>query len=126
MSNRSKQQGTAWESAIVRRFTDEGINAWRLSEGGQYDLGDVMLDEYGIVIECKDTTQLNLHQAVAKANRKAARRGHIAAGAWKRKKRQNGNQRRTQVGPPIVAMLLDDYLLLLHHLPHGITWRDVS
>ena len=60
MVNRPKDQGTRFESRIVRLLQDAGLYARRLPEGGPNDEGDIELvtDHYWI-IEAKEsrTTQ---------------------------------------------------------------------
>ena len=114
--SRPKSQGTAWETEIVNLLRVGGFDAFRLSEGGQYDLGDVMIPEFGIVVEAKDRSQISLHSEVQKANRKTWLKGLMAVVVWKRKERKAGNSRRSQVGEPIVALRLEDFVHILRHL----------
>src|SRR5690606_3625808 len=112
--SRPKDLGTKFESRIVRACQDAGLIAERLAEGGIADLGDIRItlqDDREFVLEAKDRMQMNVHQAVDKAQRKA---GTLRAGVvWRRMHRKPGNQIRTQDGPVIVAVTLDTFLELL-------------
>ena len=66
-----------------------------------------------IVVECKDRAQLPLHATLAKAQQKA---GGDAVVWWKRTEKKDGNERRTQVGRPLVAMSEELFLQLLGEL----------
>lgn len=121
MPNPSKQQGTAWETELVAAAKAMGYDAWRLAEGGSGDPGDLVVvtpdgDHY--VLEAKNRTALNIHDALGKARGKAARADlpfHVAgtAVAWKRLVRKDGKQRREQAGPPVVAITVGEWLSLI-------------
>jgi hypothetical protein len=55
MVNRPKARGTAWESAVVRYFRENGWpHADRLTLSGSQDRGDIRLgDGIDVVVECK-------------------------------------------------------------------------
>ena len=122
MSNRAKSDGTEWESHLVSMAHARGWKAWRISEGGQYDYGDVAIELPSgrtIVLEAKRRTQLNIHATNDKASAKVAdnleRIPHevTAVGtAWKRLV-DRGGKRRVQAGKPIVAFDLDTTFALL-------------
>jgi hypothetical protein len=58
--SRSKQRGTAWESAIVRFLTDHGFpHAERRALSGTQDRGDVA-GVPGIVVEAKNCSATSL------------------------------------------------------------------
>ena len=87
---RPKDQGTRWESELVRRAQDIGILAGRLAEGGITDQGDVWL---------LDTPDSELAKVAV---------------AWKRLVPRDGNTRRVPDGEPdVVVMRVDDFLELL-------------
>lgn len=110
--SKSKQQGTAYETEIVRMLQSNGLTAERLAEGGLNDLGDVMLRSFDIVIEAKDRAALNVHETLVKAERKTAGM-FLTVLFWKRRTRKNGNTNRTQVGEPVVVMSAESFLELL-------------
>ena len=119
--NKPKQQGTALESGLVKYFTDAGLKAKRLAEGGRNDLGDIELWSerapwgYGIV-EAKSRANFNVHQGLAKAQKKAL--GHPAVVIWKKLTRKGDNERRSADGEPmIVAMPLHTFVELLGGKP---------
>lgn len=111
MANSSKDQGTKYETEIVRMFQDAGLHAQRIAEGGANDIGDVYCEDYDLVIEAKDRASLNIHEAVVKAQMKAG--GRVVALFWKRRVRVNGNRNRTQPGPPVVVMSQESFLELV-------------
>ena len=116
--SKSKSQGTAWETEIVRRAQAVGLIAERLAEGGAYDLGDVRIFSDGpmaYIIEAKDRANLNLHKALEKARFKSKARYTVVA--WKRRVRKGGNVNRTQDGEPVVAMTLDLFLEIIGGRP---------
>ena len=115
---KSKNQGTAWESEIVRRAQAVGLMAERIAEGGAYDRGDVEIYTNDDVwtIEAKDRANLNIHKALEKARRKSSHR-YTTAVAWKRRVRKDGNVNRTQDGEPVVAMTLDLFLEVIGGQP---------
>lgn len=43
--NKPKRQGTAWETALVRKAQDAGLMADRMPEGGMNDAGDVWIGD---------------------------------------------------------------------------------
>ncbi len=107
---RPKDQGTRFESQLVRLATDYGLEAERLAEGGQNDLGDLRIE--GWIIEAKHRANLNIHDALRKALKKSGNRRTVVA--WKRLVRRGGNTRRAPAGEPvIVAMALGTFLDLL-------------
>lgn len=111
--SKSKQQGTATESACVAALADV-VPAERLPEGGARDRGDVRFwigdDEW--IVECKATQVLNITRTLGKARRKAGT--HLTAVWWKRLVPKQGKQRRGPDGSPVVvAMEPDTFLHLL-------------
>lgn len=117
MANRSKNQGTAFESEIVNAFKAKGLHAQRIAEGGARDIGDVYCADVDVVIEAKDRANLNVHVSLDKARKKAG--GKVTVLFWKRRVRVNGNANRTQPGPPVVVMSVDDFLELMLTVVEG-------
>lgn len=116
MKSRPKDLGTALETRVVRAAQDAGLIAERLAEGGANDLGDVRIyAEQEWVVEAKDRMALNIHDALDKAIRKAGTPRAVVY--WRRMARKAGNQRRHQVGQPVVAMTLEAFLELLGGQP---------
>ena len=112
MRTRPKQLGTAFETRTVRRAQDKGLVAERIAEGGAQDLGDVRVyTDPEWVLECKDRQQLNVHQALEKAQLKSGTRR--TAVVWRRMVRKKGNTNRTQQGPIVAVVELDVFLELL-------------
>lgn len=114
MVNKPKNQGTAWESAIVAAAQAVGLQAERIAEGGSNDLGDVRIitqDGTEWIIEAKHRNALNIHETMQKAIVKSGTRN--TAVWWKRTARKKGNTRRSQVGIPSVSMPGDTFLKLL-------------
>ena len=113
--NKPKAQGTRFESYLVNRFNEAGIPARRLAEGGSYDLGDIEAGSR-FIIEAKHRTNLaggptgTFRKAAEKA---AARAGSIPLVIWKRSIKRKGNTKRTQDGPILVILALDDLLQII-------------
>jgi hypothetical protein len=119
---RPRDQGTRFESWLVKRFREAGLSAGRLPEGGSRDAGDVIVElpsGDSVIMEAKARANLNPHVALAKARIKAAKADldvlpWLTVLAWKRLTRKEGNVRRTPSGEPvIVSMTFDDFLELL-------------
>lgn len=117
MTNRPKQQGTAWETALCRVLNAiPGVDAERLAEAGCNDLGDIRILTPAlppIVVEAKARERLSLHEALSAARRKA--HPHDAVIAWRRLvRRQPDHVRRQTAGDgPIIAMSLALFCELL-------------
>ena len=112
--NKPKRQGTAFETWNVDLAKAFGYFAERIAEGGAKDIGDVRVTTWAddVILECKHRDRLNIHEAVAKAKAKAEGHG-LTAVVWKRSTMKAGNNRRSQVGVPIVAMTIEDFYELL-------------
>lgn len=108
-----KQQGTAWETQIVRDLLGRGLNPRRLAEGGLHDEGDIDFFVAGRrwIIEARDRESMQVHRACEDAARKAG--NNLMAVVWKRKKKKPGNSVRSQVGPPVVIMPYKQFLDLM-------------
>ncbi len=124
MSNPQKSQGTSNESDIVDWANKHPRvrAAWRLSEGGSKDPGDVAIETWEgdvYVVEAKHRERLNIHKALAKHLGKVERATLpvVPAGAalqWKRTVLKEGNVRRSADGLPEVFVLTpDEYLDLI-------------
>lgn len=76
MTNRSKQIGTAWETALVNWFRSKNLwTAERLTLSGKEDEGDVLVVRdvhLPYIIEAKAERQMNLSGYVLEAEREAA------------------------------------------------------
>ncbi len=68
MSNRAKQKGTSWETAIVNWLNERGLRARRLALAGAKDEGDIEVQAWGLHLEAKNCRQLSLAQWVAEAD----------------------------------------------------------
>ena len=74
MVNKPKQQGTTYETYVVNRLNElPSTKAQRLAEGGMNDRGDVICEKqtFDMICECKNRTNLNLHQTLHKALEKS-------------------------------------------------------
>lgn len=98
MANKPKQQGTAYESAVVKRLTSWGHTARRLAEGGSLDEGDIEATVHGVrvVVEAKARQVLSVQDVLAKTRGKAGR-GSVPVLAWKRLVPVAGSSRRRPV-----------------------------
>lgn len=125
--SKARDQGTRYETSIVNRLNEWSCKvsrpffAQRIAEGGIADRGDIDLDlgaddRLPLVIEAKHRQALNLHQTVAKANRKAGLSRSVVF--WKKLTRKAGAERRTADGvAEVVAMDVDTFLWLLDGMP---------
>lgn len=119
--SKSKDQGTRFETEVVRRAHDKGFRAWRLAEGGAGDPGDVAitLSPAGdtLILECKHRQNLPIHEALHKAQEKAAKADlpfmvDGVAVVWKRTVPNPDGGRRIPQGT-VVVLGLEDFLRLL-------------
>jgi len=114
--NKSKQQGTAFETWTRRALNKVGIGARRLAEGGTNDEGDVeahLFEGERWVIECKATSNLNIQKILGKARRKA--NGAPVLLVWKRLVKVAGKKTRQPVDNERVVVVLgwDDFIRLV-------------
>lgn len=119
MANRPKQQGTAFESWLVKWLNriDMVRDAYRLYEGGAYDEGDIrFIDEWGEewTIEAKATQTLNVTRVLGKARVKSPHPARTLL-AWKRLTKTTPDaKRRTPDGEPVVIVMgLDTFAHLI-------------
>jgi hypothetical protein len=130
MVNKPKKQGTTFETLQVNLINKYNGHhkARRLAEGGNKDEGDVeffrvdyMLPNERWIMEAKNRQALNLHQTLAKAKRKAGKYPVIIA--WKKLKKQKGQQRRSADGEPVVYCMDEKTFFALLH---GERYNDVG
>jgi hypothetical protein len=115
MKTRAKDAGTWWETHLANAARAFGLTARRLVEGSIYDEGDLELhDSNGDrwIIEAKNRMNLNAHDALAKAQRKAGEGTRVVL-AWRRMMRVPDKQRRVSAGPPLVCMDVPTFLDLV-------------
>lgn len=94
--NKPKAQGTAWETAFVRKAQEAGLLADRMPEGGMNDAGDVWIGDTPSPFETTD----------------------IAIVAWSRLVK-NGDGRRVPDGArSVVVMDVADFLTLAQYAIH--------
>jgi len=112
VKTKPKNLGTQLETWTVRKAQTHNLTAERLPEGGTNDRGDIRIQtNIEWIGECKNRTNLNIHQELTKAIKKA---GHPHTFiVWKRLTRKPGNTNRTQPGPPIIALTVETFLQLL-------------
>tara|TARA_B100000287_G_scaffold430231_1_gene485076 strand:+ start:383 stop:742 length:360 start_codon:yes stop_codon:yes gene_type:complete len=118
MVNKPKQQGTTYETYVVNRLNEmPSTQAQRLAEGGMNDRGDIIVDKksWDFVGECKNRTNLNLHQTLYKALEKSGQFETVVY--WKKLKRKGGNSKRSSDGvPEVVAMTPEFFEWLLNQV----------
>ena len=122
--NKPKKQGTAYETELRLLFQDRLGPGWditRMADGGSLDEGDLLLRHlstgYAFIIEAKNVGQMNIHTEVNNAI--IAARDKPTAVAWRRLKKQPGNEKRTRVGPDIVALTVPEFIALLRSAVRG-------
>ena len=71
MANRSKQKGTAWETAIVGALRAAGIESHRQPPSGAKDTGDIWIPSARVVIEAKNTRAIKLAEFADEAETEA-------------------------------------------------------
>ena len=108
--NKPKQQGTAYETYCVNRLNElPNTKARRLAEGGRNDRGDIICDikKMDFIGECKNRTNLNVHQTLHKALEKSGQFETVLY--WKKLKRKGGNAKRSADGEPEVVVMTPEY-----------------
>jgi len=118
--SKSKAQGTAWESWLVKwlnKIPELAGSARRLPELGVYDDGDVWFEDRageGWYVECKATQALNVTRVLSKARLKSPNPKATVV-FWKRLSKLKPDQKkRTPDGEPmVVVMALDTFHLLM-------------
>ncbi len=113
MANKPKQQGTAWESALVERFRGENLESARFAEGGSNDIGDLWVDdefELMWVVEAKATERLNVTRVLGKAIEKGGARTVLI---WKRLIKTGKKVRQADGEKEVVIMTLDLFIELM-------------
>ena len=106
--NRPKDQGTRFETWLLRYLSGAGLNARRLAPAGLHDGGDIeLVDGHGDVwrLEAKDRERLNIHQELAAIVSKAETAGALPALIWQRRILKAGNSRRTTLEPVVILPL---------------------
>lgn len=83
MANPSKQKGTAFETAVVRHYDAEGIDAKRIVLHGNKDQGDIDVGEYNI--EAKNCNAISLGTWIKEAEVEAVNAGKPVVVVAKRK-----------------------------------------
>lgn len=84
--SRSKDKGTAWESAVVSAYRSAGVvHAERRALRGSDDRGDVA-GIPGVVTECKAEVKLDLAGNVAELTAEMANDGAAIGCAWLKRK----------------------------------------
>ena len=111
--SKSKAQGTAFETELVKHFAGEGFDAGRLAEGGSNDLGDIAIydgEGTGWVVEAKATERLNVTRVLGKAIAKGGPRTILI---WKRLVKTGKKVRQADGEKVVVVMTLDLFTELL-------------
>lgn len=115
----AKKAGASFETAIANYLSwaldDERVERRHLS--GVQDRGDitgVMLDGQRVVIECKNTSRMNVSEHLREAE---LERGNDDAtyGVVVQKRHGIGITTRETVGQQLVMMTLEQYALMLNH-----------
>lgn len=115
----AKKAGASFENAITNYLSwalnDERVERRHLS--GVQDRGDitgVMLDGQRVVIECKNTSRMNVSEHLREAE---LERGNDDAtyGIVVQKRHGIGITTRETVGQQLVMMTLEQYALMLNH-----------
>lgn len=104
--SKSKRQGTAYESKLVKEMQGFGWEVERLAEGGSSDLGDLRLQPRSqppVIIEAKHREGLSVHREMAKAKKKAGT--NRVALFWKRTIDQGKAMRQPIAGQAEVVIM---------------------
>ncbi len=113
---KSKAQGTAWETAIVKRLNKRFLKATRLPELGANDEGDIeFYDPYQQrwVIEAKATQTLNVTRVLGKARDKP-HDGEPTVLFWKRLVKTGKKVRQADGVKEVVVMDITTFLWLVN------------
>lgn len=82
MTNRSRDKGTAWESAIVAYLREHGWpHAERRARAGAHDRGDIA-GVAGVVIEAKNEARVTLAGYIAETLTEQANAAAAVGAAW--------------------------------------------
>lgn len=106
--SRSKQKGTAWETAVVRYLAEYSPTVERRALHGGRDLGDVT-GIAGVVIECKNEKTLALASYVDEAIAEGDNANADVAVAWihRRGKASPADGYVVMNGTQFVSLLID-------------------
>ena len=96
---------------------DDGSIIWQSKEKKDADYVITGKKDKIFIIEAKNVSAQNIHNEVEKA--RVAAMPKASAVAWRRLGRKAGNERRTRVGPDIVAMPVFEFVLLLKAAVQG-------
>jgi len=111
----ARRKGHDWERELVRTLQERGFNAERvITETKHGNIGDVVVWDVGLLVQCKAGKQPNLARALDEAEQAADNRdsqwaplgGWMAIGACKKSLNPTTASRR-------VSMDLEDFLHLL-------------
>jgi Holliday junction resolvase-like predicted endonuclease len=115
---RPKDKGTRRETWVVRLLQDAGLDARRAPNNMPSLDVTSKSGPYALYIEVKDRGNLNLHETLAEVqNRYPSAIPHVV---WHRTKK--AGQRRTPVGPTLIALTIQDYAKIMSYLNH--IWRE--
>jgi hypothetical protein len=107
---KQKQKGTARETWLVRKFVAAGFDAKRAPNNLPCRDVDVEFGGFAMPVEVKDRGQLNLHETVKEINTRYG----LGAVVWHRTR--PANKKRVPVGPTLIAMDIDHFILMVGHL----------
>ncbi|WP_282941962.1 hypothetical protein [Bifidobacterium pullorum] len=127
----AKRAGARFEQAVAHYLSwalnDERIERRHLS--GAKDRGDItgiLFDGHRVVIECKDTSRMDIAQHLREAEEEADNDDALFY-AVVQKRRGIGIDRLSGAGQQLVVMPLEQYALLLNHgLPLGPEEEDLK
>jgi len=108
--NKPKAKGTYRETWVVKRFVDAGYEAERAPNNMPSRDVDVEFGGFAMPVEVKDRGQLNLHETLKEVNDRYG----LGAVVWHRTR--PGNKKRVPVGPTLIAMDIDHFILMVGHL----------
>lgn len=83
--NRSKQKGTAAETAVVRALTERGFKAKRNPPMGALDRGDIDMSPLPVVVEVKNVKRTSLSEWLAEAQKEKENAGAEIGAVWHKK-----------------------------------------
>lgn len=107
MTNRSKQRGTAWESAIVAYLIDRGwIHTERRTLNGAKDRGDIS-GLPGVMVEAKSEKSITLGTYLREVETQTANANAEVGVAWVKRRGK------TSPGDAYVVMTGDQFTELL-------------
>lgn len=84
--NKSKNKGTAAETAVLRHLTDSGFTARRIALKGSQDQGDIEIFGLPVIVEVKNCATSKLSEWVDESQKEKVNAGVPIGVVWHKRK----------------------------------------